>query len=344
MIEFGSDFHYINPGNPSARTLRDYYPSNNCYADGRQALIHLYQTQGWNRLWIPEYFCYDVISSLVAEGLNLVYYLDFPCFRVNEFVSNLPFRKGDALLRVNYFGLSLFRSNSVIPVPVIEDHTHDLIGDWALNSDADWCIASLRKTLPIAEGGILWSPVGHPLPEAPKKSVKNETVASLRWESMRMKEQYLNGVSIEKESFRRLFVETESYFDCAKISSLDEESVDYLSSFDIKNWYDLKYSNWSEMNTLRSNRFDLLMPEGQGCHPFSFTIICKTDSFRNSFRNCLIENKIYPAVLWTVPEDSLIDSNVRSFSERMLSVHCDGRYSMVDIQNMKSIIESILVQ
>lgn len=344
MIEFGSDFHYINPGKPSAQTLRGCYPSSIFYADGRQALIHLYQTQGWTRLWIPKYFCHDVIGSLVADGLNLAYYFDYPCFGENESISNISFQTGDALLRVNFFGLRLFRSNSSIPVPVVEDHTHDLIGNWALNSDADWCIASLRKTLPLAEGGILWSPVGHPLPEEPKKSARNETIASLRWESMRMKEQYLQGASIEKESFRRLFVETETFFDSADISSLDKESVDYLSSFDIKNWYDLKFSNWLEMNTLRSDRFDLLIPEGQGCHPFSFTIVCKTDSFRCSFRNRLIEKKIYPAVLWTVPEVFPVDSNVRSFSERVLSIHCDGRYSMVDIQHMKSIIESILVQ
>ena len=78
MIEFGSDFHYIRGFNGCANTLHDFYSHANYYADGRQALKHLYHSQGWQRLWIPEYFCYDVIASLKEAGMSIMFYQDWP--------------------------------------------------------------------------------------------------------------------------------------------------------------------------------------------------------------------------------------------------------------------------
>ena len=78
MKEFGSDFHFISGFRGTGNALNDIYPHANYYADGRQALIHLYQSQGWQRLWVPEYFCYEVIESLKQAGLNMVFYTDYP--------------------------------------------------------------------------------------------------------------------------------------------------------------------------------------------------------------------------------------------------------------------------
>ena len=155
MKEFGSDFHYIAPTGGSD-TLQDFFPSANYYADGRQALIDLYRSQGWQRLWMPEYFCYDVIESLKEAGLELVFYTDYPDYHDDSKAIEAIQRKGhfrptDAILRVNYFGTRSYRDVEKLNIPVVEDHTHDLIGGWAINSHADWCIASLRKSLPQAK-------------------------------------------------------------------------------------------------------------------------------------------------------------------------------------------------
>ena len=185
MKEFGSDFHYIGPCNIKGKSIYEYFTSANYYADGRQALIHLYKSQGWKRLWVPEYFCYDVITSLKAAGIDIVFYTDIPDCQDDDITLELILKKGyfqptDAVLRVNYFGFRACRRSEYLPVAaVIEDHTHDLIGDWSRNSTADWCIASLRKTLPIPEGGILWSPKGLKLPDPPASSEKNEDVAQI---------------------------------------------------------------------------------------------------------------------------------------------------------------------
>lgn len=345
MIEFGSDFHYINSGSAKGNTLENYFPSANYYADGRQALIHLYHSEGWERLWIPEYFCYDVIESLKQAGLDIIFYADYPGYdNDNKTIAEIQrkghFRAKDALLRVNYFGMRSYRNSGRIQIPVVEDHTHDLIGEWALESSADWCIASLRKSLPIPEGGILWSPKGLPLPDAPETLDDNETIATTRWNAMELKTRYLAGEDVEKSLFRAGFVNTEEFFDRAPVCALDVKSQQYLETFDVRSWYDRKKENWELLRDIKKVGMKVMKPEDANCNPFSLILLFDSLSERDRVRTELIARQIYPAVLWNVPNPT--DGEIFKISRGMLSIHCDCRYEKEDILQMKSIIESIL--
>ena len=344
MKEFGSDFHYITSTGGS-NTLRDFFPSANYYADGRQALIDLYRSHGWQRLWVPEYFCYDVIASLKEAGLELRYYADYPEYwedskTLEAIQRNGYFQHGDAILRVNYFGMRSYRSVENLHVPVVEDHTHDLIGGWVMNSHADWCIASLRKTLPIPEGGFLWSPVGLRLPEQPESSEENEKIAVIRWEAMRLKARYLAGDNVEKAAFREGLVNTEAYFDEAEVCALDRESRAYLNTFDVRDWYNKKRENWELLCNIKGDGIKVLKPENMGCYPFSLILVFQSGEERGRVRKALIENQVFPAILWNVPATT--EGEVFKMSNGMLSIHCDARYTKEDILQMKSIIESTL--
>lgn len=346
MIEFGSDFHYIESRGNRGSTLRDFFPSANYYADGRQAIIHLYRTQGWQRLWVPEYFCYDVISSLKEAGLDLHFYADYPGNR--EDVKTLEvlnqdgcFKVKDAILRVNFFGTRAYRGLDGLTIPVVEDHTHDLLGSWAINSHADWCIASLRKSLPVPEGGILWSPIGLLLPSAPEVSEENERIAAIRWEAMRLKGGYLAGRQVDKAAFRAGFMDTEEYFDRAEVCALDRESTEYLKAFDIRDWYNRKRENWNQLRDIKKDGVRVICPESMGCYPFSLVLLFESLDERDRVRNELISHRVYPTILWRIPHCPA-DGELSQFSKGMLSIHCDGRYSAEDILQMKSIIESVL--
>lgn len=346
MKEFGSDFHYVSGFQSKGNTLSDFYPHANYYADGRQALKHLYHSQGWQRLWMPEYFCYDVIASLKEAGLNLIFYQDWPDDHSDSDTLENIQRKGrflpaDAVLRVNYYGTRKHRSTEILPVAaVVEDHTHDLIGDWPIHSTADWCIASLRKTLPIPEGGMLWSPVGLKLPQSPESSVENEQIVAARWEAMKLKARYLAGEAVEKAEFRKGYVDTEEYFDHAPVCALDKTSQEYLKSFDIRGWYNQKRSNWELLRDIKKEGVKVIIPEKIGCYPFSLVLLFDNPDERDRVRKALIEHQIYPAVLWNIPAPT--DGEIFKFSRGMLSIHCDARYNGEDIQQMRLIIESIL--
>lgn len=346
MIEFGSDFHYIQPQEGCGNTLYNCYPKANLYADGRQALIHLYHSQGWKRLWLPEYFCYDVIETLKQAGLDIRFYTDYPGYgednkTLEAIQLNGYFRPTDAILQINFFGTRSYRSSERLSVAaIVEDHTHDLIGEWAQHSTADWCIASLRKTLPLPEGGILWSPKGLPLPEDPAPSEENEKVAAIRWEAMRQKERYLAGKPVEKTVFRAGYVNTEAYFDTAQVCALDKQSTEYLRSFNIHNWYEQKLENWKMLKDIRKDSVRVLYPENPACYPFSLILMFDFIDDRERVRKALIDKQVYPAVLWNIPLPT--ESEIFKISRGMLSIHCDGRYKAADIQQLKTIIESVI--
>lgn len=345
MKEFGSDFHYVQSTGGSGNTLRDFFPSANYYADGRQALIHLYRSQGWQRLWVPEYFCYDVVASLEKAGLNLAFYTDHPDYHDDSKTLEAIQRKGhfraaDALLRVNYYGTRSYRSTERLNIPVVEDHTHDLIGDWALRSTADWCIASLRKSLPVPEGGMLWSPVGLKLPAKPAVSEENEKIATIRWEAMKLKARYLAGEDVEKAAFRAGFVDTEEYFDRAEVCALDRQSQEFLKAFDVRDWYNRKRENWELLRDIKKESVWVVRPEGMGCYPFSLVLLFDSQEERDRVRKELIARQVYPAILWSI--HAAKDGEGLKFSQGMLSIHCDARYNAAEIQQLKSIIESIL--
>jgi len=335
MKEFGSDFHYIDFSNGN-NSLFDLFPNANYYANGRQALQAIISHCGWKRIWIPDYFCYDIIEYLKKTSIEVCFYHDTPFTDDREEILKLIYKKGDVLLRMNYFGIRAFRDSGKIPVPVIEDHSHDLIGDWPRNSNADWCIASLRKTLPIPEGGILWSPKGHKLPDKPNQTEENSCLVKKRWEAMILKKDYLLHRLQDKNKFRRLFIETETSFDKLPISSLTNDCKEYLEKFNIALWYKQKENNWLTLSDIQSDRITILKKEIDCCNYFSMIILFKNNLERNKIRSHLIENNIYPAILWQIPEYKVA---YKDFSNRMLSIPCDGRYTLDNMLVLRTAIK-----
>lgn len=311
-------------------------------ADGRQCIEVLIQRNRWKRLWMPEYFCYNIIEYLQKNtGIDISFYTDYPGNDDDKVISNLTFREGDVLLRMNYFGLRSFRSTKDIPVPVIEDHSHDLVGDWAMNSDADWCIASLRKIIPIPEGGIVWSPKNNKLIFHLVQTAINNDLAQKRWRAMEEKGQYLRGIIDDKELFRSLYIETEEALDELDISLIDEKSRHYLESFDLGNWNITKKKNWEILSRLDSNTgVQVVRQESENLTPFSLVLLFGDETNRERVRKKLIESSVYPAVLWYVPDGA--HDEVRSFSKRMLSIHCDARYGENDIEELYNTINTII--
>ena len=68
MREFGSDFHRLDGFVGTPLDIERLNPVT--FADGRLALIGLIQYKGWKRLWIPEYFCYEVVNSISHTGID----------------------------------------------------------------------------------------------------------------------------------------------------------------------------------------------------------------------------------------------------------------------------------
>ncbi|WP_287620957.1 hypothetical protein [Parabacteroides sp.] len=340
MKEYGSDFHVCGMDYRIPSNLFNNIGNFRFYACGRHAIDAIILQEGWKRIWIPAYFCYEVINHIKQLGIEIIFYDDNPlCEDDDILVRNLPYRERDVLLRMNYFGLRNRRSNKCISVPVIEDHSHDLFSNWSLNSDADWCIASVRKSLPVAAGGILWSPLGKRLPDQIESTGLCERMASIRYDAMRIKSDYLK-MDGDKTAFREKYIQSERMLAQLPLSGMDKESFASLLTIDLKQWIYRRFENWNAAIDMLNRRFVILKSlDIEYWQPFSLVFLCESFEERMALRQYLIKNCIYPAILWEILDNSHF-MNALDFSRRMLSIPCDARYNQEQIKKMCSIINS----
>jgi hypothetical protein len=77
-----------------------------------------------------------------------------------------------------------------------------------------------------------------------------------------------------------------------------------------------------------------------GAVPFACIILFDSAERREFVRRKLIQADIFPAVLWPLehPAISVIDGEYVSASRRMLSIHCDMRYSTDDMARVADLL------
>ncbi len=128
-------------------------------------------------------------------------------------------------------------------VEIIEDHTHDPYSKWAYNSRSDWCIASLRKTLPIPDGGVLWSPVRNSLPIQAVVTRTRSEASLKKLVGMYLKAAYLVGARTQKEDFRALLTTGEEQIAAGEISGILPWSASLVDRFPIEIWRESRTKN-----------------------------------------------------------------------------------------------------
>ena len=158
------------------------------------------------RLWLPGYYCPDVVGTLLplalAVPLELRTYPAPPPGLPD--LARIPLAPGDLLLLVNLFGLHGASTTPRLPpgVVLIEDHTHDPLSRWARTSTADWCFASLRKTLPLPDGGVVWSPGGRALPRPPVLTLQRRLASLEMLAAMTLRSAQPSGATAAPETIR----------------------------------------------------------------------------------------------------------------------------------------------
>lgn len=346
--EAGSEFHWWLPEMPF--TPLPWLPKGELFGSGRDALrmvvLHGITHRKWRRLWIPSYFCPEVVASLLSLGIWIKSYADSPLNL--EFVPPSDLRVGDAILVVNFFGLrrqpALIASLQQQQIEVIEDHTHDLGSVWAQHSQADWWVASLRKTLPLPDGGILWSPRGHRIPVPPGVTPERQIASLQKLAGMLLKTMYLLNYPVEKERFHSFLISGEAMIAAGEISGMPSWTQALLATFPVDRWRRVRAANQATLATTlwQIPWVKILEPENpqENC-PFSGILLFDTQGRRDFVYQQLLTERIYPAILWRFTSSTPgIRPEDMDFSQRMLSIHCDMRYSTAD---MLKIADSIRI-
>ncbi|MFE9957698.1 hypothetical protein [Micromonospora sp. NPDC005299] len=303
------------------------------YGSGRQALRALIEfgrrDRGWTAVHLPAYYCPEVVESVT--GLLPIRRYDAGPVGQQESPDAGP---TEVVVVVAYFG-----AQPTLPVTqaeVIVDLTHDPTAPWADQLAADFLFASLRKTLPLPDGGAVWSHQRRPLPPAAAADPEHLANAGRSLAAMCLKRAYLDGVSIDKATYLTLMAEAEAGLRSTIVSAISDYSRQVLPVLPIAELRHRRIANSVHLAAALDDR------PGVTVHGRTFGVVLEFDTpqRRDAVRAGLIARNIYPAVLWTLPSQAT-PSRQLNLSRRMLYLHTDIRWRDADLNRVAATVRAL---
>ncbi|MFK3980863.1 hypothetical protein ACI2K4_10860 [Micromonospora sp. NPDC050397] len=336
-------------------------PYGELFGSGRQALRALVgfgrREYGWTALHLPTYYCDEVVEA-VADVLPVRRYPAGPTGGAPPVAG-----PGEVVLLVSYFG-----EPPVVPAPagatLVVDATHDPRAPWLPGFGADYVFASLRKTMPLPDGGGLWSLTGRPLPAAGPPSARHLAVVDRVLAAMSLKAAYLAGAPLDKQRYLARYAAAEELLHrpvngIIGISGISEFSRETLHALPVDRLRDRRIENAALLAA------DLAGVPGLKvrAHPLGVVLECASPERRETLRRGLIERSVYPAVLWRLAADpasaasdpagaaadsagsdpaapDAVDEHV-DYSRRMLFLHTDHRWGGSDMARVAELVRAL---
>ena len=337
--EIGGEFHWMGLPEGPFVALPDKAV---WYSLARHTITEVLAVCRASALWIPEYFCEDVVKHIEAY-CEVKRYVDSPT-QAEPVWETLSPAASDVVLAVDYFGMrsstAWYAWASESKCILVEDYSHDPAYGFRY-SRADYAISSLRKTLPVPDGALLWSPAGHSLPQAPLNTAAGaeEKFAAMVW-----KHEYLSGRSDEKTKgvFRDWQVHGEQTLCEQPVAAPAPESM-ALCSYGIPlAWLERRRSNIEFLlQELHGFSAAKAIPSTMqnGGTPFAAVLQFVTHELREHARQRLIANRIYCPVHW--PSGAGSSDAAKSLSNTLLTLVSDQRYGIEDIKRIVSTLQKL---
>jgi hypothetical protein len=328
--EQGSSLPLVRVENDRSAGVLARFPSVlGTSVSGRGALLAILErvVQPQSRIWLPSYFCPDVREAVRNSFANTLLALrDDP----REAVFEMPtsrFAPDDVIVVQNLYGMRAepeYDPALCQTCAIVEDHTHDPLSQWARTTDADYAFASLRKTFPVPDGGIVWSRAREELfPVVPNPQGMLEAIGD-RVKAMLMKQEYLVGSGqIEKASYRAYEDSVEDAFGRLPHGTMTDVSAALLQVLPVDEWRAAHRRNFTFLaGRLRCAGFDVLEPRASEAAPFGVVVDLHDPELASHVRDGLLARDIYPSVLWEEAEEGVQGG----FSKEHLVLKCDYRY------------------
>ncbi|BEL08238.1 hypothetical protein Q0Z83_064290 [Actinoplanes sichuanensis] len=333
--EIGSEFHWDPAAllDPERGGLPRWLPARReLFATGCGALSSLLRALApTGRLHVPSYFCMGV-AEFLSEQIPVTFYRHLPDDGPRW--ETLRAADGDVVLAQNLFGREEGTAwhNWALAhrrVTVIEDHSHDPFSDWARTSTAAYAVASLRKTLPIPDGGLLWSPSGLDLP---RPSGTGPQAAGLKLAAMLLKAAWRDGQPIPRDRFRALQQQGERQL-LGSAAEASAVTAALLPLLDIEGIRSSCARNAQEVATA-------LGAGVLGTGGFRVQLVLSSESERDGLLSYLAEVGIFAPVHWRQNRNGFWsgDEEAADLADRMLTLPVDHRCTQADLAR---IVESI---
>tara|TARA_B100000315_G_scaffold9937_1_gene9662 strand:- start:1925 stop:3013 length:1089 start_codon:yes stop_codon:yes gene_type:complete len=293
--------------------------------------------------WIPFYCCSTVIQPFVQLGFKINYYsmgydLDSPF--------GLPEKLSDAvILYIHYFGKENVSLGNYIKRQKKKGHKFLVIEDMVqtclsrnYGKYGDFLIDSLRKFLPVPDGGIVKSNIRmHNTCSSPNESFISTKIIS----------KFIRGYKGNEKVFLDLYEQGEDIIN----GEITSRKISYISNYllkriNIKDIQSKRIDNWKKL--LKCFRTGLITSDiisplynnlNKGDVPIGLPVIVK-DGQRDKFKNYLGKNRIFCAIHWRlngmeIPNHCSLDVKL---SKSILTIPVDHR---IDDEKLDYVIKMI---
>lgn len=333
--EYGSDFHYFN----EVHTLKTSFFDENFsfFFSGRVALYNLLESginkHGWKKVGFPSYYCHEVVDYCKKLPIEVEYYSYDP---LSDRLSVWDDVIENVFINVDFFGVKKLNTNFLKNSIVIEDLTHNLLSIG--KSESHYCFGSLRKQLPIATGGFVYSKDENFESPIDSNQFANN-IALKKLSAMFLKSEYLKGLFSQKDVYRTMLSEAEENFKSYKTNAkLPEIILTQLLALSPENLISKTYRNIQNIKKLIFPSEKVRLLQASENTEMGLVFVCENNDIRNRFKSYLIENKIFPAILWP---DQFNTSEI-DLQNRILFLHADFRYESIDIEFIANVINKFI--
>ena len=319
---------------------RDFVPQPDVYyyASGRTALYQTLRTLTPQhcKLWLPDWLCRTMVDAIEKAGFDYCFYeLDANFKACIGALDKTGFKDGEAVLMINYFGLQdltgISKSikdaypNSVI----VED---DVQAYWVFaekeNPYADYRFTSLRKALPVPDGGLVKT--RRPMPVA----IGENTFAPLKLKAGAMK--YHRGEEgINDEDYLKLFIEGDKLIpeNYDSVMSLDSQRL--LTGTNLEKAKQQRQANAAQLIVgLEEIGISPMIPVPADSIPLFVPIYLDN---RDEVRRRMFQHEVFCPVHW--PLDGMPIKKGAEMASHELSLIVDQRYEEKDMDLVLSLIK-----
>lgn len=336
--EFGSEFDwqaneaFLATGNDTHLHTKDAKK----FRSGRDAMkaVASENKDRYTHVLLPALCCESMVSPFTMHGIKPVFYKLQENYKADPLDVEQKLSENTILVYGSYFGIDPFDDETLTSLHrlypqalFMEDRTQDILKPRENPAFVpDITVASVRKWIPIPDGGLLWG-------EVTAETKENDTFAKLRKEAMVIKSAYLtSGEPALKDSFRQMLGQAAECLDeTADPHSMTEESAELLEKLDFEKIYARRQENAKALLNALTPEEGLLglittKPERSTLY---FPILVEDQS---KIQSELAKAGVYCPVIWPVPEEAVGVCPVAEYTaEHMLGVPCDQRYTPEDM-------------
>lgn len=333
LKKYGRELTYLRTGREALM-----YVSCNC-KPGKEAVI-----------LCPAYCCWSMTAPFEFTGWTVVYYRLKEDLTIDEdYLEGLISGcRPDAILAMNFYG-SASTQSAIAKVKdyneritIIEDFSHcTFCLDKIFNEQVDFYVTSIRKSIGVCDGALVLS-------KKPTNKdyidVEAPSFGELRLGAQRQKGRYaFTKTNEDKEVFLselRHGEEMINKLDCVHpISEISKRQLETVNGDEIAF---ARRENMKHLWKLLKGKLEMV-PGLERCFegaPFSLPIMVEN---RDRVQKELAQKGVYAPVVWPIADEARAICPVSAkMADKMLSIPIDQRYNYDDIEDIASIILSVL--